>query len=112
MQPKQGTWFDSLGARFTNSGDPRPPVRFLMRPFRFLAGLVITFMSALWLLMVAGFSSMIDPTLPGRDWWMEFLGRFTAPGLIGSTLLAWGIYLVLTSWQKVLPRIHWRLPRE
>jgi len=73
------------------------PVGIEKRPFRFLSGLATAFISALWLLMAYGFSTMIDPTLPWPDWWPEFLDRFAAPGLVGFVFMAWGLYLVSTS---------------
>jgi hypothetical protein len=80
------------------------PVGIEKRPFRFLTGLLIVFVSAWWLLMTLGFSSLIDPSLREFDWWREFFHRAAGAGLFGFIVLASGVYLMWTSTTRPSPR--------
>jgi hypothetical protein len=59
-------------------------LRVLIGPILILAGLYA-------LLFWHGYSTMIDPSLPGTEWWAEWAGRAFASALLAALTLGIGM---------------------
>lgn len=60
-----------------------------MSKLPFLLGPVVIFAGAWIVLMVLGFATMIDPSLPDKAWWREYLHNVF--GQLGNLLMGVGL---------------------
>jgi hypothetical protein len=56
------------------------------KPFRFMAGIFTSLFGLATVLMIFGFSTLVDPELQGIGWWLAVSRTMVGPGLFGLTL--------------------------